>query len=160
MNYLEQPPEGLGTLLRSLLGRLDPVVEEIYAETVPGMRSRYYPVMRALLTAESAPIGDLAKSAGVSQPAMTQTVTQMIAAGFIEHVESEDRRCRTVALSAAGVSAAQTLRPLWAAVAKAADDLGAELPVPLARVLRQSLAALERRDFRTRIEDARKEAER
>ncbi|MCA1661709.1 MAG: MarR family transcriptional regulator [Novosphingobium sp.] len=122
------------------------------------MRSRFYPVMRELLTRESATIGELASAAQVSQPAMTQTVGEMVAAGLLERSEAEDRRTRLVGLSPRGRAAVGALWPVWNAVAAAAAGLDEELSMPLARLLKEALAALERRDFAARIEQAKGEA--
>lgn len=152
MKDLNDVPEGLGTLLRALLAKLDPVVEQAYAEAVPSMRVRYFPVMRALAHGGSATIGDLAQQAHVSQPAMTQTVAQMIRTGFLEPVSSADARHRKVMLSSKGCGAADTLIPEFNAVARAAQTLDNELTMLLSDLLREALAALSNRDFHARIE--------
>ena len=149
--YNEMPPAGLGTLLRSLIERLDEAVDESYSGQVPDMRPRYYPVMRILLSQEEAAIGTLAQLAGVSQPAMTQTVTQMRAINFVEPVESADRRHRKIRLSKVGLDAAHRLEKVWTAVALAADGLDADLAFPLSDLVRQAHAALDHQNFAARI---------
>lgn len=148
------PPVGLGTLLRALLGQLEPAVETVYAQAVPQMRSRYYPVFRELLIRQRAGISDLARAIEVTQPAMTQTIDQMEKAGFVNREPGEDKRARMIALSGQGRIAAERLQPAWAAVARAAQSLESEVGVELTQVLGDVLDALEFKDFATRIEEA------
>ena len=157
-NANSPPAVGLGTLLRSLTAQLDPVVDRIYADTVPAMKSRYYPVMRALAEREQASIGELAAVARVSQPAMTQTVRQMVEAGLLSSDPAADRRARTVRLSRDGMEAVQKLRPIWKAVAGAARSLELDMEISLESALKQALAALEAKDFAARIAEEREQA--
>ena len=147
----EAPPVGLGTLLRALLAQLEPAVEHAYTQCDPLMRSRYYPVMRALLKERQATVGEIAQAVGVSQPAMTQTIRQMVEDELLEVELGEDRRARLVKLSARGMEAVASLRPVWAAVAKATATLAEEADIDLITTLERALAALRQKDFAARI---------
>lgn len=151
----EAPPVGLGTLLRALLAQLEPAVEQAYAQCDPLMRSRYYPVMRALLGERQATVGEIAQAVGVSQPAMTQTIRQMVEEDLLEVKLGEDRRARLVTLSDRGMEAVANLRPVWAAVAKASATLAEDADIDLITTLESALAALGEKDFAARIADAR-----
>ena len=150
----EALPVGLGTLLRALLAQLEPAVEQAYAQCDPLMRSRYYPVMRALLSDGQATVGEIAQAVGVSQPAMTQTIRQMVQDDLLEVKLGEDRRARLVTLSERGIEAVASLRPVWAAVSQASATLAAEADIDLVTTLERALAALGEKDFTTRIADA------
>ena len=154
----DTPPLGLGTLLRALLAQLEPAVEQAYANADPLMRSRYYPVFRALLMHGAATVGAIARDVGVSQPAMTQTIRQMAEDGLLEIALGDDRRARLVRLSARGEEAVATLRPVWSAVAGAAATMERETGVDLAADLQRVLDALEQCGFAARIARAQGEA--
>lgn len=148
------PPTGLGTLLRALLAQLEPAVEKAYAVADPLMRSRYYPVMRHLLIEGRASVGELAQCVGVSQPAMTQTIRQMMSDGLLEIEAGEDRRERLVRLSPRGKDAVARLRPVWTAVAHAAASLQQDAGVDLVATLQKAIGALAQRSFAERITEA------
>lgn len=146
----ETPPQGLGTLLRALLAQLEPAVDQAYAAAEPRMRSRYYPIMRQLIAGD-ARVSDIAVAIGQSQPAVTQTVRQMVADGFLRVEPGEDRRARLVSLSDHGWAAVDRLRPVWRDVAGAAQSLERDIGQPIARILEEALVALEDKDFAARI---------
>ncbi|QZD89405.1 MarR family transcriptional regulator [Qipengyuania aurantiaca] len=150
----EAPPVGLGTLLRALLAQLEPAVELAYTKCDPLMRSRYYPVMRALLSERQATVGEIAQAVGVSQPAMTQTIRQMVQDDLLEVKLGEDRRARLVTLSERGMEAVANLRPVWAAVSEASATMAADADIDLVTTLERALAALGEKDFAARIADA------
>ena len=68
-------------------------------------------------------LGSLSRAAAdvhLSQPAMTQTIGQMVAAGLLEcRASPADARIKLIRLSAAGVEAAEALSALWQQVAQA-----------------------------------------
>jgi DNA-binding MarR family transcriptional regulator len=155
------PSPGLGTLLRALLERLDGDVDRLYGEAGVEFRPRYFPVARLLLVEPRAPLSRIAAAAGVTHSAASQTVAEMARRGLVVlRPSAVDGRERLVALTAKGRRACETLAPLWAATARAASELDAELAAPLAAVAAQALDALERRPFAARVRDALAAAER
>ena len=155
MNNAEDiPPVGLGTLLRALLTELEPAVEQAYATADPRMRSRYYPILRHLLIHEQASVGRIAAAVGVSQPAMTQTIRQMVDDGLLDVSPGADRRARRVRMSEDGAAMVQELRPVWRAVADAARTLERDSGVAIHTALDTLLEALAEKDFATRIAQA------
>lgn len=150
----DHPPVGLGTLLRALLAQLEPAVEQAYSDCDPLMRSRYYPVMRTLLMDGRASVGEIAQKVGVSQPAMTQTIGQMVKDDLLDVDLGEDRRARLVTLSERGNEAVARLRPIWSTIAKATGTLAREADIDLVTTLERALAALSEKDFSARIAEA------
>ena len=73
----------LGTLLRHLIELLDSAVEQQYANSGLSYRPRYTPVMRALLDLGPASIRAIARHAGITHSAVSQTVAQMAKQGLI-----------------------------------------------------------------------------
>ncbi|QRN99641.1 MarR family transcriptional regulator [Archangium violaceum] len=147
---------GLGTQLRHLIELLDGAVSEAYAQEGLSYRPRYTPVMRALMEREPSTIGQIAAAAGITQPAVTQTVALMVKEGLVSaQSEPGDRRERLVRLTDAGRELLPRLQACWRATAGAAADLDAELPTPLSLTLETAIAALEVKPFGERIAEAR-----
>lgn len=137
---------GLGTKLRRLTASLDDGVQAIYDANGLGFRPRYFPIVTRLQDG-SATVGELAVAIGVSQPAVTQTLHEMIGEGLVEIAIGEDRRSRIVSLSDHGQRIASQLDPIWQATAAAAEALDALLPMPLAAVIDAAQAKLDVTSF-------------
>jgi DNA-binding MarR family transcriptional regulator len=150
--------QGLGTQLRHLIELLDGAVQQAYADAGLDYRPRYTPVMRVLAQQQSATIGQLAELAGITQPAVTQTVALMKKEGLLLVAASgEDGRQRVVRLSRQGEALLPRLEACWQATRRAADSLDAELEFPLSECLAQAIAVLGQRSFGDRIRDASKQ---
>ena len=146
------PARGLGTQLRHLLELLDGGLDKIYQQDGLDYRPRYTPVMRALAATSSATIKEIAKSAGISHSAASQTVSKMVSVGFLEQAVGSDGRERIVRLSTHGRDILPRLQTRWAATQAAADALDAELSHPLSQIATEAIEALTARSFTNRIE--------
>lgn len=146
----------LGTQLRHLIELLDSAVERSYENLDPSYRPRYTPVMRVLMQDGVATISEIAQAAGISQPAVTQTVARMTEADLVSVTASEtDARQRIVQLTKKGKRLAPRLTQCWEATALAARSLEADMQVPLGRVLEDAIQALEKQSYDERIATAR-----
>lgn len=141
----------LGTLLRSLIDALDGDVERAYADAGLDFRPRFTPVVRALAAEGSLRIKDLAARVGLSHSALSQTVGQLLARGWVRLEAGADARERVAALTPQALAALPKLERTWAAAALAAGSLNAELGIDLEDVARQAIEALRRRPFLDRI---------
>ncbi|WP_369196747.1 MarR family winged helix-turn-helix transcriptional regulator [Streptomyces djakartensis] len=150
-------PCAVGTLLRHVLELLDGDVAEVYAEQgVPEYRPRFSPAVRALVAEGPLPVRDLAAAMGVTHSAASQTAAQMARAGLVTHTpDPSDARRRLVALTAKARALLPRIEAEWEATRAAMAELDAELSVPLARVLAETVEAVTRRPFRERIASAR-----
>ncbi len=148
----------LGTLVRSLLERLDIEVEAAYAAAGLAWRPRYTPVLRGLMNRGPASIKTLALAIGVSHSAASQTVTQMAREGLVVLKPGADGRERIVLATPKAEAMIPALERQWAATNAAAGQLDAELSVPLSCLLAEAIAALDRRPFGERIAAAAAEA--
>lgn len=150
----------LGTQLRHLLDLLDGAVERSYEKVGLSYRPRYTPVMRCLIGEAPLPLGEIARRAGITQPAATQTVALMIENDLLETVQSLDGRKKLLQLSSRGRAMAAQLQRAWAATASAAESLDNDLPMPLSTILNAAIEALEKKSFDTRIDEARSQQSR
>jgi MarR family transcriptional regulator, organic hydroperoxide resistance regulator len=149
--------QGLGTQLRHLIELLDSAVQQAYEDAGLNYRPRYTPVMRVLAQQQSATIGQLAELAGMTQPAVTQTVALMKKEGLLLVAASgDDGRQRVVRLSRLGEDLLPRLQVCWQATSRAADSLDAELEFPLSACLAQAITVLGQRPFGERIRAANK----
>jgi MarR family transcriptional regulator, organic hydroperoxide resistance regulator len=147
--------QGLGTQLRHLVELLDGAVQQSYVEAGLDYRPRYTPVLRALAGGQPCTVGQIAESAGITQPAATQTVALMLKEGWLAvEASPTDARQKLLRLSPQGERLLPELQACWRATAAAADSLDADLPHPLSDTLTRAIAALERRPFGERIRNA------
>lgn len=145
----------LGTLLRHLVELLDGAVEAAYERAGLDYRPRYTPLVRALSVLGPSSIRTLSRHAGISHSATSQTVAQMAKQRLVSlRATSSDGRERIVALTARAEAMLPTLERQWAATNAAALALDRELSAPLSALLREAIAALERRPFGERIDAA------
>lgn len=149
----------LGTLLRHLTETLDSAVERAYVASGLDHRPRHTPVVRALLALGPASIRAISLHAGITHSAVSQTVSQMEARGLVHLTVGEDTRERIVALTPASEACLPALNRQWTATNAAARELDEELSAPLSELLREAIAALERRPFDERIAVAAQSAE-
>lgn len=154
------PTATLGTLLRHVTELLDGAVEQAYAEAGLDWRPRYTPILRALLAHGPLAIRAIATHAGITHSAVSQTVAQLARRRLVALRPGRDARERVVALTAAARAIVPALERQWAATAAAAAGLDRELSAPLAGVLREAIAALERQSFTARIAAAPRRAPR
>lgn len=144
----------LGTLLRSLIDALDGDVERAYVEAGLDFRPRFTPVVRLLAAAGALRIKDLAAGVGLSHSALSQTVNQLAARGWVELAPGADGRERVARLTPRARAALPQLERHWAATAAAAASLNQDLRLDLEEVVRRALEALEHKSFRARIAEA------
>jgi DNA-binding MarR family transcriptional regulator len=143
----------LGTLLRRIIEELDGAVDASYARAGLEYRSRYTPIVRALVQHGPIPVRSLAERATVSHSAASQTVSQMAKAGLVSLKPGADARERIVALTPAAIAILPDLQACWAATEAAARTLDSDLGQSLPDVLVRLLDALDKRPFLDRILD-------
>ena len=141
--------------MRNLIERLDTEVEAAYAAAALDWKPRFTPVLRAIRTSGPTSIKAIAGVAGVSHSAVSQTVSQMVRDGLVTLAPGADARERIVVLTPKVEAMIPALERQWAATNAAADQLDAELSVPLSRLLKEAIAALDRKPFGERIAAAR-----
>ncbi len=145
-----------GAALRRLIDQLDGALEQAYRDDGLDFRPRYTPVMRALVADGPQSIRALAERLGVSHSAISQTVSQMAAAGLVAVTRGEDdARQRIVALSRAGHAMLPRLEDHWRAARIATATLDTETGGVLVEVINRANAALAERPFADRLASVR-----
>ncbi|WP_444907404.1 MarR family winged helix-turn-helix transcriptional regulator [Microbulbifer sp. SSSA008] len=144
----------LGTQLRHLLELLDGDVAESYrACGLENYKPRYTPIMRALIHKRDITISEVVASTHISQPAVSQTVKDMIKQGLVQTSSGEDARQRKIRLTRKGSALIPKLKQQWIATLEAEQSLNSELPTELSELLNQAIQALEKRPYLERIQE-------
>lgn len=104
---------GVGTRMRRLQEQLTADADRIYAEAGLKFRVSYFHAVYALSELGSMPIGDIARLAGFSHSAVSQTVKKMTSEGLVETTAMDDGRQKCVQLTAAGKAMVDEVRPIW-----------------------------------------------
>jgi DNA-binding MarR family transcriptional regulator len=145
----------IGTRLRHVLELLDGDVAKVYLDGgLPEYRPRFSPIVRTIVADGPLSIRDLAKAVGVTHSAASQTVAQLAKAGFVTLEPGvADARQRIVHLTDKTRSNLPAIEAEWQATTAAMAELDTELSAPLAQILDEIVAAVERRPFQARIAD-------
>ncbi|WP_317616468.1 MarR family transcriptional regulator [Luteimonas gilva] len=141
-----------------MLDALDPAVADAYAAAGLDYKPRYTPIVRALARHGPMRIKDIAQGSGLSHSAVSQTVSALAAAKWVELKAGADGRERIVHLTRYAVSRMAALERQWEITAMAAASLNDDIGQPLEVVLRKALQVLEEKSFAARLEDARNTA--
>jgi DNA-binding MarR family transcriptional regulator len=147
---MSQPP-GLGTLLRHLIELLDGEVQQVYERSGLQYRPRYTPIVRALAENGPSSIRAIAARAQITHSAASQTLARMVQDGLVRFSRGGDGRERIVTATERLREMLPALERSWSATAAAADELDGELSVPLSKVVREAITALQRKSFGERI---------
>ena len=145
----------IGTRLRHVLELLDGDVAKVYLDLgLPEYRPRFSPIVRTLVADGPLSIRELAKAVGVTHSAASQTVAQLAKARFVSlEPGPTDARQRIVHLTDKTRELLPTIEAEWQATTAAMAELNTELSAPLAQILDEIIAAVERRSFHARITD-------
>jgi DNA-binding MarR family transcriptional regulator len=152
----------LGTRFKRLGERLQAETTRFIAADGLAVPASAFPLLAALERPGGLAIGELADAVGVSQPAVTRTVTRLARDGLVTVAsEATDRRRRSVQLTEAGDEVvARAREAVWphieAAVAGACAGLEGPLLAQLAELeARLDAEPLDRRAVRIAGEEAR-----
>jgi DNA-binding MarR family transcriptional regulator len=138
-----------------LLRRLDDEIVQVYVDAgIPDFRSRFTMPLVRLSRLGPMSIKALAAECDVTHSAMSQTVTAMRKAGLVDSVpDPTDGRARLIDLTGEAQRIVTLGEAEWAATEAVLEELEAETPYPMSRVVRDLEAALERRGFTERLRE-------
>lgn len=104
---------GIGTRMRRLQEQLTADADRIYEEAGLNFRASYFYVIYALAEYGSMPIGEIARLAGFSHSAVSQTVKRLAQEDLVETTAMDDGRQKCVQLTANGETLVRKVRPIW-----------------------------------------------
>ncbi|MEL6388056.1 MAG: bifunctional helix-turn-helix transcriptional regulator/GNAT family N-acetyltransferase [Pseudomonadota bacterium] len=149
---------GLGSRVKRLAERLLSDAAVIHAESGEPLQPGQFPVIAALDRYGPLTVNAAVAAVGISQPAMTRAISDLVASGLVVVTPSrDDKRQKLISLSEAGQAlVARMKRAMWPRVDAAARDLFtglsgdflAQLSQVEARLSEQSLLARVRADAR------------
>jgi len=135
-----------------LLGAMDRDIADLYAEAgLADFRPRFTGPLIRLARRGPLTIQQLADLAQVTHSAMSQTVTAMRTAGFVESTAGTDSRTRLVELTERAREVVPFLAAEWRATEAALLELEREVPYALSRAVLDVGAALDVRPFAERL---------
>jgi len=144
---------GLGELLRYVGELVDQGAEAEYQAMGFSYRPRYTPLFRAL-SAGAQTVTEITGRTYLTQGAVSQSVGLMEADGLLERYRLDDGRKSGIRLTERGEELLRVLQTHWATTFAAIRTLEAEIGSPLLETLEKTACALERRDFSTRLRNA------
>ncbi|GJG89772.1 hypothetical protein tb265_49530 [Gemmatimonadetes bacterium T265] len=128
----------MGARLRRLSERIDREAARVYAHAGVRFEQRWMGVLHLLAERGGLSVRDLADALGISHPSVSQTRRSLQEAGLVaERADARDARRRVVHLTDAGTALIDQLRPIWAALVAAAEDVdreAADVITPLNRL--------------------------
>jgi len=124
-DFLDELAElALGSRLKRLSDRLLSDASKIYKTCGHDIQPKWFALLALLYQKEKASIVEAAESLGVSQPAISQFVKEMLSKGLIiSNPSSRDSRRKFISLSEQGYQKVLAMQPMWQAVEQAAKDL-------------------------------------
>lgn len=117
---------GLITRMRRMMEQFTADTDKLYDEAKLPFRVSYFYAMYAITTCGRLTIADIAKLAGFSHSAVSQTIKRMAQEKLVETTSTEDGRQKVVCLTPFGETVKEQLLPLWAALERAMKDAMAE----------------------------------
>lgn len=154
MDYMRQ----LGALviasrLKRLTDRLIREGEKVYRAQHIAFEPRWFPVFSLLAhKQEPQPITDIARSLGLTHPAVINITGSMIKNGVLESLKDErDARKHLVSLTNKGLELLPLLEPLWANFEGAVQELFEEVGYDVIDVVEKIEQALDSKEISARI---------
>jgi len=134
----------LGTRLKRLGERLQAQTQVLLEDAGIGLPASHFPILAGLDRLGNLSVGEIAEAVGMSQPGITRMLDKLQADGLVKSTTaSDDRRVRTIALTAAGEKlVASSKRTVWPLIESAVAEAcagKAESLLPALAALEQSL---------------------
>lgn len=112
---------------RRLSERLDRDATQVYAQLGVHFEQRWMGVLDLLVRHGPRSVNEIARDLSISHPSVSQTRSSLIASKLLaERADPNDGRRRVLYLTAKGERLVEKLRPLWAALEQAGQELNEE----------------------------------
>ncbi|WP_417450391.1 bifunctional helix-turn-helix transcriptional regulator/GNAT family N-acetyltransferase [Kordiimonas sp.] len=146
---------GIGTRMRRLYEQMSSDADRVYKEAGTDFRVSYFYVIYALSERGGMPISEIARLAGFSHSAVSQTVKRLVKLGWVETQATDDARQKLVTLTPEGRALVQDVEPLWLALERAVKTAMDEAGVDLLAALDGLENALSRKNMYERLREER-----
>ncbi|WP_262692176.1 bifunctional helix-turn-helix transcriptional regulator/GNAT family N-acetyltransferase [Kordiimonas aestuarii] len=144
---------GIGTRMRRLSEQMSADADRVYKEAGTDFRVSYFYVIYALFERGSMPISEIARLAGFSHSAVSQTVKRLGKFGWVETLSTEDGRQKLVTLTDDGKKLVDDVKPFWFALERAVKAAMAEADVDLLAALDGLESALKSKSMYDRLRE-------
>lgn len=125
----------MGSRLRALSDRFYDLADELYRAEGSPLQSRWLAVFRLLHDRGARTIGEIAEAIGQTHSAVSQQTKKLVADGWLQVAQSEDRRQRKLTLTPRAEAALRDARPIWRALqeelSSRSQAAGLDLPATL-----------------------------
>lgn len=143
---------GVGTRMRRFMEQLTADSDRLYEEAGIPFRVSYFYAMYAIVQYGQLTIADIAKLAGFSHSAVSQTIKRMAKDNIVETVATDDGRQKMVRLTTYGHDVREKLAPIWAALEQAMKDIMTESGFNLVEGITGLEERLQKRCFYDRVQ--------
>lgn len=144
----------LGSRLKRVSERMMADAAEVYAHFDMNIQPKWFTLLALLDRKKQVSVVEAANLLGLTQPALSQFSRQLESKKLINiKLDTKDSRKRVLTLSALGHQKVSEMRPVWAAVDKAAKDLCHEFENHFYDALKTFEKALDKRSLLERSKD-------
>lgn len=140
--------------LFKLLHAMDQDIEAVYSSRGRSVGSRTVGPLIALSRRGPMSVKELAIDREVSHSAMSQTVAGLVRDGLVRSDPGADARTRVISLTPEGEQLVPLVRAEWRSTESVTRALDAEIAHPIMRAVEAINAALAKKSFRERLEEA------
>jgi len=151
---IDKGSAAFGTRLRRLSERMDRDVRELYRLNDVDFEPSWFPVFVALSDLGPMSVGDLATRMRITHAAVSQIRAKLLKAGLVRvRADTADQRRQMLQLTEKGRALVNRLRPLWAAITQATEQLCRASAPRLLAQLTAIDTALDQRSLLDRVTD-------
>jgi DNA-binding MarR family transcriptional regulator len=151
---IDKGSAAFGTRLRRLSERMDRDVRELYRLNDVDFEPSWFPVFVALSDLGPMSVGDLANRMRITHAAVSQIRAKLLKAGLVRvRADTADQRRQMLQLTEKGRALVNRLRPLWAAITQATEQLCRESAPQLMTQLTAVDRALDQQSLLDRVTD-------
>lgn len=137
--------------LRRLSERLDRDANQVYSQLGVPFEQRWMGVLDLLVRLGPRSVGEIAHDLKISHPSVSQTRGSLMASKLLaERADPNDGRRRVLNLTAKGERLVERLKPVWAALEQAGQELNDEAG-NIVVLLRRLESALDRQSIQNRV---------
>lgn len=149
----------LGSRLRILTAKMTEDAAKIYELYDIEFSPKWFPAFFLLAEDGERTITEIAEETGHSQPSITKIVKEMIKAGIVHNLDSEDRRKNLVGLTGQGIQISKKIKIQCQDIDSAVENLLKEATHNLWEAIEEWELLLEKKSLFKRVQEQKKQRE-